>query len=294
MNTILICPSTRPAVEHLSVNTTLAAIPLLGESLVEYWLTHLALSGASEVQILANDRPQQIAALVGNGARWGLKAEVIPETRELTLAQAQIKYGREITSGSHEIVVVDHFPGSLQSLFTSYADLFTGILEWLPNARTPDRVGLKEIQPGIWVGLHTRVSPAARLYAPCWIGQSVYIGTDAVIGPMAVVEDRSFVESNAQIIGSLVGPDTYVGQGTVVQDAFALGSMLINWKSNLFTRVADAFVLSALRRPLFQEASGNLFDRLTQIYSRNREELQAFWKHMLLDKEDKAQTKLKG
>jgi UDP-3-O-[3-hydroxymyristoyl] glucosamine N-acyltransferase len=285
MNAILICPSTRPGVEHLSSYTPLAAIPLLGESLVEYWLSHLAMSGASEVQILANDRPQHIAAIVGNGARWGLKADVIAESRELTLAQAQIKYAREITSGTHEIAVLDHFPGSIQSLFTSYADLFSGLFEWLPNARMPDRIGLKEVKTGVWVGLQTRISPTAQIHPPCWIGQNVYIGTGAVIGPMAVIEDRSFVEANAQVIGSLVGPDTYVGQDTVIQDAFALGNMLINWKSNLFTHVVDAFILSALRRPMFQEASGNMFDRLTQIYSRNKDELQTFWKHMLLDKE---------
>jgi NDP-sugar pyrophosphorylase family protein len=294
MNAILICPSTRPAVEQLSTYTPLAAVPLLGESLVEYWLTHLAMTGAEEVQILAHDRPQHIAAIVGNGARWGLKAEVIAETRELTLAQAQIKYAREITSGTHEIVVLDHFPGTVQSLFTNYADLFAGLFEWLPHAPTPDRIGLREHQPGVWVGSHTRISPGAQLHAPCWIGQNVYVGPEAIIGPMAVIEDRSFIEGKAQVIGSFVGPDTFVGELAILQHAVALGNRLIDWKSNLFTLVTDSYLLSALRQPSMAQVSGNVLDRLTQIYSRNKEDLQTFWKHFIFDKEDPLSKNSKG
>ncbi len=290
MNAILICPSSRPAVEHLSLFAPLAAVPLLGESLVECWLTHLAMNGAQEVQILASDRPQQISARVGNGARWGVRAEVIPEPREPTLAQAQIKYAREITSGTHEIVVLDHFPGSAQSLFTSYADLFAGVLDWLPKAQTPNRIGVRQWQPGIWVGPHTRIAPEAKLFAPCWIGQSVFIGAGAIIGPMAVIEDRSFIEPKAQVISSMVGPDTFVGQLAVLQGALALGDRLIDWKSNDCRRVAEAFILSPLRRIATSSHTGDLLGRVTQMYSRNKEELHAFWKHFLFDKEGKAPT----
>src|SRR4029077_8468493 len=155
-----------------------------------------------------------VTALVGNGARWGIRAEVIAESRELTPAQAQIKYGRGLTdsAGAGEIHVLDHFPGFTQPLFASYEILFAGLWEWLPNALTPDRVGVHESRPGIWTGLHTRISPEAQLHAPCSIGHSVYIGARAVVGPMAIVEDRSFVEPEAEITGSMVGPDTFVGQ----------------------------------------------------------------------------------
>ncbi|HEU5125338.1 MAG TPA: hypothetical protein VFW05_14895 [Verrucomicrobiae bacterium] len=264
-------------------------MPLLGQSLVEYWLTHLALSGATEVRILAQDRPEQIAALVANGVRWGIQAQVIPETRELTAAQAEIKYAREIAHNACEITVLDHFPGSMQSLFTSYSDLFAGILEWLPYALTPDRVGVRECQPGIWVGSHTRISPDAKIIPPCWIGQNVFIGAGAVVGPMTIIEDRSFVEPKAEVVGSLIGPDTFVGQLAVIREAIAWGSTWINWKSNLFAQVTDAFLLSSLRRPLSTQSTG-IIRRLGDLYSRNKEDLQTFWKHFLLDKEDKLST----
>ncbi len=290
MNAVLICPSVRPAVEHLASHAPLAAVPLLGESLLEYWLTHLAMSGATEVRVLANDRPEQIVALVGDGARWGLKVEMIVESRELTAAQAEIKYGREMESNALEITVLDHFPGSVLSLFTSYSDLFAGMLEWLPKALTPDRVGVRQLSPGVWIGLHTKIAPDAKLFPPCWIGRNVYIGSGAVVGPMSIIEDRSFIEPKAEVIGSMVGPDTFVGQLAVIQEAIAWGSTLINWKSSAFTQVADAFLLSSLRRPTLAAHSAGFVRRLGDIYSRNKEDLQTFWKHFLLDKEDKLST----
>jgi len=290
VNAVLICPSSRPSVEHLAAQAPLAAVPLLGRSLVEYWLTHLAIAGATEVRILAQDRPQQIVALVEGGARWGIKAEVIAEARELTPAQVQIKYATEIAEHHSEIVVLDHFPGSAQSLFTGYADLFAGIFECLPQALTPDRVGTHEWQPGIWVGSHTRISPDAKIFPPCWIGQNVFIGAGAVIGPMTVIEDRSFVEPKAEIISSFIGPDTFVGQHAAVRDAIAWGSLLIHWKSNLVAQVTDAFLLSSLRSASLSAHSTGLVRRLGDFYSRNKEDLQTFWKHFLLDKEDKLST----
>ncbi|HOP98183.1 MAG TPA: hypothetical protein PLK78_12175 [Verrucomicrobiota bacterium] len=283
---MLICPSSRPGVEYLSALAPLAAIPLLGESLVEYWMTHLAMSGPTSVRILASDRPERIAAIVGNGARWGLQAEVIVENRELTLAQAQIKYSREISSGSSEIVVLDHFPGTLHSLFTSYADLFGGVLEWLPNAFMPDRVGFREIRPGVWAGLHTRISPEAHLNAPCWLGHNVFVGAGAVVGPMTIVEDRCFIESKAEVVSSLVGPDTFVGEPAVIGEAIAWGNSVIGWKTGACMKVQDAFVLCALRRSAVAPSNpSGLFTRLSETYVRNKEELQMFWKNLVTNKE---------
>jgi len=289
MKALLICPSPRPAVLSLSADAPLAAVPLLGESLLEYWLTDLTLAGIKQVRVLADDRPEQVSALIGNGARWGIAVEVSAESRELTPAQAQLKYAQEFPStiSQNVIATLDHFPGMPQrKLFNSYADLFAGLNDWMPKARTVDRVGVRELQPGVWVGTHVHISPEAKLRAPCWIGKYTFIGPRAVIGPCAVVEDRSFVEGGAEIVNSVVGPDTFVGQLLALQDSFAIGNTLTNWKSAACSRITDAFLLSALRRPAIARSSeGGILDRLAQVYSRNKEDLQMFWKHFLMNKE---------
>jgi NDP-sugar pyrophosphorylase family protein len=283
MATFLICPSARPT-PHLATSTPLAAIPLLGECLVEYWLAHLAMTGTREVKILADDRPEQIAAIAGDGARWGLKVDVIAESRELTPSQVQIKYVGAIDA-SHNVVVVDHFPGMTQRLFDSYTDFFTGLIEWLPRAKMPDRVGVRELSPGIWAGLHSRIAPNAQLLAPCWIGQSAFVGAGAVVGPMTVIEDRAFIEPGAEVAGSVIGPDTFVGQLAIINGALAWGSTLVQWKSGLCTTVAEAFLLCSLRAPAAAHAGDSLFSRLGDLYARNKDDLQMFWKHLLMNKE---------
>jgi hypothetical protein len=42
MKAVLICPADRPAVAKLAEVAPLPNLPILGESLVEYWLEHLA------------------------------------------------------------------------------------------------------------------------------------------------------------------------------------------------------------------------------------------------------------
>ena len=151
MNALLICPSRRPSVELLAENFPLSNAPLLGQSLLEYWLGYLACSGIKRVMILADDRPDEVQALIGNGERWGLKTEVVPESRELTPAQALLKYEHELDSAASQsgIAVLDHFPGLSQyPVFTSYRDWFAAVQAWLPLAKTPDRVGLRELKPG--------------------------------------------------------------------------------------------------------------------------------------------------
>lgn len=266
-NALLICPSARAAVPELSRLAPLAAAPLLGQSLVEYWLSHLALAGVKQVRLLAEDRPEQISKIAGDGARWGLKVEVMPETRELSPAQAQMKYAREFPATSQDtIALLDHFPDAPQwPLFSSYAGLFAALANWIPKAKTIDRVGVREVQPGIWLGLHAQVSPEAQLRAPCWIGQHVYIGAGAAVGPTALIEDRSFVEAGAEIVHSVIGPDTFVGRLAALQKSFAWGNTLVNWETDSLIQVPDAFLLCALKRPANAKASEKFLHRLFDL-----------------------------
>jgi hypothetical protein len=251
MKALLICPAERPAVASLAESGPLVLWPILGKSLLEYGLEHLASLGAKQALILSADRPEQVRRVIGTGARWGLEVQVIPESRELTPEEAREKYrakgAGDWLASPHDAIVADRLPGLPErGLFDSYAAWFAVLLEWMPRAATPERIGMREVQPGLWIGLHTRVSTRARLHAPCWLGHHVYVGPDAVIGPMAVLEDRAFVEAAAEVSGSLVGPETFVGELTHIKNSLAWGSLLINWREGSSVRVPDAFLLSDL------------------------------------------------
>jgi Bacterial sugar transferase len=119
-------------------------------------------------------------------------------------------------------------------------------MEWMPHAATPDRIGMRELRPGIWVGLRSHLSPQCELRAPCWIGEDVHIGPWAIVGPGAILESRTFVDAEAEIVESVVGASTLIGKSTEVRHSIVEGPTLVNWRLNSCVRVRDAFLLSGL------------------------------------------------
>ncbi|MEW6304975.1 MAG: hypothetical protein AB1705_15985 [Verrucomicrobiota bacterium] len=249
MKALLICPAERDSVAALSENCPLSNLPVFGKSLIAWWLEHLAGQGVKEATILATDRPEQVRELIGDGARWGLKADVFPETHELTCDEARAKYcsGPGWLCQPDDVRVIDHLPGHPEhALFDSCRGWFAAIQAWFPGPAPEGRIGVREIKPGVWAGMGTRVAPQAELRAPCWLGEQVCVGPGAVIGPMAVLEDRVFVEGAAEISRSIIGPETLVGELTEIRDSIANGNTLVSWKLDSCIKVPDAFLLCAM------------------------------------------------
>jgi NDP-sugar pyrophosphorylase family protein len=243
----------------LAESAPLAAVPLLGESLLVYWLVHLAARGAREVTVLACDRPGVIRQIAGNGARWGLQVRVVAEMHELTPAEARARHG----AGGEEVILADHLPElPAVRLCESHADWYAGTQAWLDRAVTPDRTGMHEVAPGIRVGRQSRIPADAVLHAPCWIGEKVRIGRGVTIGPNTVIEDRAVIGPGADVVRSVVGTETFVGEDTEVNDSLAFGDLLINWRTGSCLRVPDEFLLCSLRPP--QREPGEWFRRFTQ------------------------------
>jgi NDP-sugar pyrophosphorylase family protein len=253
MKTLLICPDKRESVAALAEEAPLSNLSILGKPLIEHWLDCVSLAGAKEVLVLATDRSDQVKALVGNGSRWGLRVTVQSEVRELTPAEARKKYRSKDEAWLREpwdAISINHLPGLSEfPLFTNYAIWFAVVQAFLPSAATPLRIGVREIKPGVWVSLRANIAPDVRLIAPCWIGDNVCVREGAVIGPRTVLDNMSFVERGAEISDSYVAPATLVGEFLELRNSIALGSTLIDWKSNSLVKVPEEFLLCSLTRP---------------------------------------------
>lgn len=260
MKTLLICPSRRPAVPHLVAFGPLATTPVFGDSVICYWIEHLAALGAREVQVVAPDGAAQVRAAVGDGARWGVRISVAAAGVEPAMDEAALQYNPEKGPGwlpaPHDIIRMSHLPGRpAMPLYESYASWFAALVDWMPFARTPSRVRVKQEQPGIWVGSRARVSPMAKLVAPCWIGDQVFVEAGAEVGPGAIIEDRSIVAGMARVTQGWVGPDTFVGPMTSVANSLAWGCTLVNWQTDSALHVPDPFLLSSLTKLKTAEAT---------------------------------------
>jgi hypothetical protein len=283
MKTILICPSRRPAVPHLSASGPLATTPILGDCFVNHWIEHLTALGARQIQIVAADGAEHVRAAVGDGARWGVRISVIACNVEPTRREAESRHRPEGESGwlpaPDDVVPMYNLPGCPeQPLFESYAAWFAGLIAWMPRAITPARIRVAEVRPGIWIGSRSRVSPLAELIAPCWVGDRTSVAKGAVVGPHAILEDRTVVEGMARVARSWVGPDTFVGPMTSVDNSLAWGSSLIDWRTDSSLQVPDQFLLSSLAKPMFA-ATTDRYGRALGVHARpesNSELLKAF------------------
>ena len=251
MKTLLICPDRRPAVTQLAENLPLVLAPILGECLIAYWLEHLAALGARHVIVLAADRPGLVRDAIGDGRRWGVEIDFRAVQVEPSPAEAAARHRAADPEAwlpaPHAVVLLDHLPGCAgRPLFESYEAWFRALMDWMPRALTPTRVRVRELSPGVWAGTGARIAPGARLNAPCWIGDHATIEADAVVGPEAVVEDRALIGAGARIVGSVVGPDTFVGRLTAITRSLAAGSLLVNWSTESVLRVPDRFLLCSL------------------------------------------------
>ena len=251
MNAALICPGPLPALEALTGTRPVSNIPILGKSLLEYWLEHVVTQGARSVEIVATDRPECVRQLVGDGARWGLHVVIRTGSNELR---------------TEEPTVIDHLPsqGEVQML-TGYADWFAAILTWLPWSATRDRIGVREIEPGVWIGLHSHLAANIRFFPPCWVGENAYIDSGAVLGPQTVVENEVFVGRGAQISESIIGPQTLVGEATEVRRSIAWGSTLVNWELDSWLTVPDEFLLCSLAPYRAPSAPAGIAARLAAL-----------------------------
>lgn len=258
MNAILICPAERSGLSRLIDAGPLATVPILGGSLVEHWLEHVAAQGAKTVRLLASDRPGQVLERTGDGARWGLRVELTPTRRELTVEEARVQYRQDPTqwlTEPNDVVLLEHLPGaSGRSLLDNYSSFFNSIVSWFlaPGTQSATgsllRVGMREVRPGLWVSSRCHIASSAKLHPPCWVGHQVWIGAKSVIGPGAVIEERAFIESGATVSQSFVSPETFVGKFARLQNSLAYGSTLIDWRTGESIEVAEPFLLCALRQ----------------------------------------------
>ena len=288
MNAVLICPSGCPAVPKLEQKLPLAIQTYFGRTLLDYWLEHLAGSGVSHVTVLAEDHLGLVRALVRNGERWGIKAEVLRKPRQLTLAAMRAEYRGSDEANwlpePHDITLLDHFPGLPQfRLFQTYSGWFEALQQFLPRAAGTCRIGMREIQPGIWVSVRACISPLARLHAPCWIGEHATIGPRCIIGPQSIVEDGAFVESDSEISASVIGPQTFIGKWTEVRRSLAWGESLLNWETGSFVSVPDPFLMCSLSPSHAEKISPHLA-RVKAAYTRTKSDLQLLWQELLAHK----------
>jgi hypothetical protein len=235
MKLTLHCPANPPAVPALAAKGALVLVPFVGKTVLEHALAGLASDGFRHIRIHCTDHMQDVQKVVGQGEAWGVRIEFSGEP--VTRADW----------ADERVLVLDALPQLPDhDLWSSYRAWFSAQLALIPTVARLG-VGTREVEPGVFVGLRSRIAADARLIGPCWIGANVHVAPGATIGPGAVIEDGSFIDGEAGVSGSVVGPNTYVGRCTELRDSFAWGNRLLHLDTGSLTEVTDRFLLAELQ-----------------------------------------------
>ena len=263
MNVILICPEHRADAGIYQRMRPLALMPVLGRTLLDHALAHLADRGAKEVLVLASDRPEQIRSAVKAGAVWGLKINVMPTSSEPSKEDALQFYGADFSAaGVPSVIVLDAIPGAASRPLWSPPSECPDFLSWIAEAAMAGQLTMREVSPGVWISTKAKVSRDAVITGPVWIGPRASITAGARVGPDAVIEAGAFVDSGACISGSWLGPDTYAGSGVHLRDSIAWGNGLMAWRSGSFLEVRDDFLINDIRLPQVWQGDSSWMERL--------------------------------
>lgn len=267
MKSILLCSEEFDFSRVLAREFPLAIVSVLGKPLIAYWIEHLAAMGAKEVSVLAWDRPEAIRKVVGDGSEWGLKLEVVPLRNPLSRQEAQQLYPinhEAFLPQPWNLIEMNGLPNNPGvNIFETFQSYFEAVRSWMPHALV-NRVGMKELSPGVWISGRSHVAPGAVLQAPCWIAENVYVEAGAVVGPMTVVESHVVIARNAVVSNSIIQQNTCIGEMTNVTDSIASGSTLVNWKNDSWVDVPDSFLLGPAGR-LPRKGASNIVGRCAAV-----------------------------
>lgn len=257
---VLICPDQRPVLEELTSGVPLALAVYLGKPLIDHALDGFARKGVTDVLLLVSDRPSEVRSYVGDGSAWGVQIHISPESIELSPADAAVRHA----SFKHDAVLtLDSLPQAPDVPIIRNAETWHQSRIQLLPLLAGKQIGTREVSPGIWCGMKSRVNGSAVLQSPCWIGPNTMVGAHAVIGPHGYIESDSVIDAYATVENSTVGPRTYLGSMTHLGGSVASGPVLVNWRNASLTLLTDAFLLSRLDPP--QEALSSPIGRLMAL-----------------------------
>lgn len=280
MNVILLCPNQLPAGRLFQKQAPLALVPLFGRSALDRALESLSREGAGEVLVVSPDRPEKIRAAIESTSSWGLKIDCVAADRELDVEEAILKYHGEFESDAEVVVrkveeCLKPLAGLPGRVHFSNHQFF---IDRLKEGSMPVHLTIREKAPGVWVSSRASIHPSATIESPVWIGPHVRIGPDVRIGADSIVENGSIVDRGAQIEGSWIGPDTYVGQRTEIVDSHVWGNTVCRWKDGSFIEIGDDFILADLKRDNWVPSVGWLSRVLAAGLLFTTSPLYAWWK----------------
>lgn len=208
-------------------------LPLGTQPMVVTWIQCAVAGGVKTIEVLG--APAEVWDFLGDGERWGcdLYFKSSGETMDVDVDRPAFL---DVDGGR---IRVRPLVG-LMDWFLLNRRLLRG------ESRLPVRPGYSVVV-GEWVGLEPRLAPSCQCHAPVMLGDFVRLGALSEVGPETIVGERCVIGRAARVVGSVVLPHTYVGEGLSLEGRVAAGNKLVDPEDGTWVEV-DELLLFDLRR----------------------------------------------
>ena len=146
---------------------------------------------------------------------------------------------------------------------------FASLLASHRNALTSRDSGLLfgalEVEPGIWLSRNVVIHPTARLTAPVYLCDDCSIGEGAEVGPSTVVGTGCILDRRCSIVGSILFPSSYVGEGLELRDVIVVRNHLIDVRLGVELSIDDELLLASASSRAIGARFGKLLARGSAI-----------------------------
>ncbi len=116
-------------------------------------------------------------------------------------------------------------------------------------------------EEGVFLGRGIKRGKHTRLIGPAIIGDNVRLGERCTIGPGTVIGNNSIIDSDSEIISSLMLSDCYLGKNLSLTGKIVVKNMLILPECGSWLKIRDDFLLA----PLEENRPQHLFHRMLAI-----------------------------
>jgi len=218
-----------------------ALLPVLDKPWIVHVVERLATRGAREIRIVDGVDHSEIARVLGDGQRWGVRIAFGPAPAE----DAATKIPPAL-----EARVLPQAPGCAAARppaledWSSYAALsHPSLLRRIPDLMIDGR----EVEPGVILSRNVEIHPSARIVPPVFLGRNVRIERRAEIGPHAVIQHTSLVSRETAVRDAVILPESFIGEGLVLSDMIAAPGGLFSLAAGAAIEITDAFLIGHMR-----------------------------------------------
>jgi len=107
----------------------------------------------------------------------------------------------------------------------------------------------READDSIWLSRNVSLHPTATIKPPVYINENSRIGKGIKLGPYVVIGKGCVLDADCTVIGSVVFPGSYVGEGLELNDVIVDKNCLINVRFDTTVSISENFILGGTSGP---------------------------------------------